>query len=72
MGYVYSNELPTPQITLRVVIRLDERELAAVDCPEVECEFEFVIPADASPGGHELVLVTPWLIETKFDIQIVE
>jgi hypothetical protein len=72
VGYIYSDDLPTPEIIRRVIIRLDDRELAAVDCPGLKCEFEFMIPADASPGQHELVLVTPWRIETKFDIEIVE
>ena len=72
VGYIFSDELPTPEIIRRVIIRLDDRELAVVHCPGAKCEFEFVIPADASPGGHELVLVTPWLIETKFDIEIIK
>jgi hypothetical protein len=72
VDYIYSDEFPTPQILRRVIIRLDDRELAAVDCPEAICEFEFVIPTDVSPGEHELILVTPWGIETKFDIEIVE
>jgi hypothetical protein len=72
VDYIYSDEFPTPEIIRRVSIRLDDRELARVDCPGAKCEFEFVIPVDVSLGKHELVLVTPWLIETKFDIEIVE
>jgi hypothetical protein len=71
--YIFGDELSTPEFSHhRFDVLLDDSLLAEARCQKKEdCQVEFAIPPDISPGKHQLTLAG-FVGEQKFDIEVVD
>lgn len=70
VGYIYDDELPSFPHHRTVHVSIDDSPLTAIECDN-KCMIEATIPADTSPGKHQLILQIPRLSDVVFDIEAV-
>ncbi|RPJ38115.1 MAG: hypothetical protein EHM21_17305 [Chloroflexi bacterium] len=71
-GFIYGDDLPTPQRSRNYTATLDNRPLAIHSECNGKCTLEIDIPANITPGNYTLVLMSPLQVNTNIPLRVVE